>query len=74
MILFRTHFNYDPENKTDISFQTGDTFRVLDTLHTGSVGSWFVVKIGPNKVESVRGNIPSASRAEELAKSLKSID
>ncbi|GAU92615.1 hypothetical protein RvY_04671 [Ramazzottius varieornatus] len=67
----KTHFNYDPENKTDISFQTGDTFRVLDTLHTGSVGSWFVVKIGPNKVESVRGNIPSASRAEGLAKTLK---
>ncbi|OQV26205.1 Tight junction protein ZO-1 [Hypsibius exemplaris] len=67
----RTHFNYDPDNKTDLAFQCGDTFRVNDTLHTGSVGSWSVTKIGPNKVESLRGNVPSASRADELAKTLK---
>lgn len=41
----RTHFHYEPNGKSELSFRSGDIFRVVDTLHNGVVGAWQVCSI-----------------------------
>lgn len=63
----KTHFHYDAPSKNELSFRSGDVFRVIDTLHNGVVGSWQVMRIGRGHQELQRGIIPNKARAEELA-------
>ncbi|KAG5672084.1 hypothetical protein PVAND_002240 [Polypedilum vanderplanki] len=63
----KTHFHYDAPTKNELSFKSGDVFRVIDTLHNGVVGSWQVMRIGRGQQELQRGIIPNKARAEELA-------
>jgi tight junction protein 1 len=62
----KTHFHYDAPSKNEMSFRSGDVFRVVDTLHNGVVGSWQVTRVGRGQ-EMQRGIIPNKARAEELA-------
>lgn len=62
----KTHFHYDAPSKGEMSFKSGDVFRVVDTLHNGVVGSWQVTRVGRGQ-ELQRGIIPNKARAEELA-------
>ncbi|XP_047738388.1 tight junction protein ZO-2 [Hyalella azteca] len=67
LFYIKTHFHYDPEGTGELSFRSGDIFRVVDTLHCGVVGAWQVERIGRNNQETQRGTIPNRARAEELA-------
>ena len=63
----KTHFHYDSPSKNELSFKSGDVFRVVDTLHNGVVGSWQVMRLNRSNQELQRGIIPNKARAEELA-------
>ncbi|CAG9812618.1 unnamed protein product, partial [Phaedon cochleariae] len=63
----KTHFHYESPAKGEMSFRSGDTFHVIDTLYNGVVGCWQVFRIGRNNQEVQKGIIPNKSRAEELA-------
>ncbi|CAH0563619.1 unnamed protein product [Brassicogethes aeneus] len=63
----KTHFHYENPAKGEMSFRSGDTFHVIDTLYNGVVGCWQVFRIGRNNQEVQKGIIPNKSRAEELA-------
>ncbi|KAF2358834.1 Guanylate kinase/L-type calcium channel beta subunit [Trinorchestia longiramus] len=67
LFYIKTHFHYDPEGTGELSFRSGDIFRVVDTLHGGVVGAWQVERMGRNNQETQRGTIPNKARAEELA-------
>ena len=45
-LAYRTHFNYEQTNKSELSFRKGDIFHVVDTLNMGVVGAWQVFRIG----------------------------
>ncbi|RWS31853.1 tight junction protein ZO-1-like isoform X1 [Leptotrombidium deliense] len=62
----KTHFDYNATTKGELSFKSGEVFRVTDTLFNGVVGSWLVYRIGRNGQEIQKGVIPNKSRAEEL--------
>ena len=63
----RVHFNYETNNKGELSFHVGEVFRVTDTLHNGVVGSWLVYRLGRNYQEIQKGTIPNRAKADELA-------
>lgn len=63
----KTHFHYDNPAKGEMTFRSGDTFHVIDTLYNGVVGCWQVFRIGRNNQEVQKGIIPNKARAEELA-------
>ncbi|XP_042862802.1 tight junction protein ZO-1-like isoform X13 [Penaeus japonicus] len=67
LFYIKTHFHYEPNGKSELSFRSGDIFRVVDTLHNGVVGAWQVHRIGRNNQETQKGIIPNKARAEELA-------
>ena len=70
----RAHFNYDHNDKGEMTFKKSDVFHVVDTLHNGVVGSWQAFRMDPflsglgRAAEQVqKGVIPNKSRAEEIA-------
>lgn len=63
----RAHFSHEPTNKGELALHPGEVFRVVDTLHNGTLGSWLAYRLGRNHQEIQRGLIPNAARAEELA-------
>ena len=63
----RTHFDYDPPERGELSFDKSEVFHVVDTLHNGVVGSWQALRISGNKDKIHRGVVPNKARAEELA-------
>ncbi|XP_076054109.1 zonula occludens-like protein polychaetoid isoform X19 [Oratosquilla oratoria] len=67
LFYIKTHFHYEPSGKGELSFRSGDIFRVVNTLHGGVVGHWQVHRIGRNNQETQKGVIPNKARAEELA-------
>ncbi|CAL4145261.1 unnamed protein product, partial [Meganyctiphanes norvegica] len=67
LFYIKTHFHYEPNGKNELSFRSGDIFRVVDTLHNGVVGAWQVHRIGRNNQETQKGTVPNKARAEELA-------
>ncbi|KAK4292853.1 hypothetical protein Pmani_034414 [Petrolisthes manimaculis] len=67
LFYIKTHFHYEPNGKSELSFRSGDIFRVVDTLHNGVVGAWQVHRIGRNNQETQKGIVPNKARAEELA-------
>ncbi|CAN7940261.1 unnamed protein product [Ixodes hexagonus] len=68
----RTHFSYESGGKGELGFHVGEVFRVVDTLHNGTVGSWLVFRLGRNHQEIQKGVIPNRTRAEELSQAQQS--
>ncbi|XP_035204270.1 tight junction protein ZO-3 isoform X2 [Oxyura jamaicensis] len=68
----RTHFDYEKDTPSGLSFARGDIFHVLDTMYRGKLGSWLAVRMGRDLQEQDKGIIPNQSRAEQIA-SLESV-
>ncbi|KAM9330563.1 tight junction protein ZO-3 [Gastrophryne carolinensis] len=63
----RTHFEYEAETPSGLSFTRGEIFHVLDTMYRGKLGSWLAVRVGRDLKETDKGIIPNRSRAEQYA-------
>ncbi|XP_064030917.1 tight junction protein ZO-3 isoform X4 [Pogoniulus pusillus] len=68
----RTHFDFEKDSPSGLSFMRGDVLHVLDTLYRGRLGSWLAVRVGRDLQEQDKGIIPNQSRAEQIA-SLESV-
>ncbi|NXE84433.1 ZO3 protein, partial [Cochlearius cochlearius] len=68
----RTHFDFEKDTPSGLSFVRGDVFHVLDTMYRGRLGSWLAVRMGKDLQEQDKGVIPNRSRAEQIA-SLESV-
>ncbi|NXC38432.1 ZO3 protein, partial [Penelope pileata] len=68
----RTHFDYEKDTPSGLSFVRGDIFHVLDTMYRGRLGSWLAVRMGRDLQEQDKGIIPNQRRAEQIA-SLESV-
>ncbi|XP_018777305.1 tight junction protein ZO-3 isoform X2 [Serinus canaria] len=68
----RTHFDFERDTPSGLSFVRGDVFHVLDTMYRGRLGSWLAVRMGRDLQELEKGIIPNRSRAEQIA-SLESV-
>ncbi|NWW98624.1 ZO3 protein, partial [Caloenas nicobarica] len=68
----RTHFDFEKDTPSGLSFVRGDIFHVLDTMYRGRLGSWLAVRMGRDLQEQDKGIIPNRSRAEQIA-SLESV-
>ncbi|NXO61721.1 ZO3 protein, partial [Phainopepla nitens] len=68
----RTHFDFEKDTPSGLSFVRGDVFHVLDTMYRGRLGSWLAVRMGRDLQEQERGIIPNQRRAEQIA-SLESV-
>ncbi|NXK68172.1 ZO3 protein, partial [Sylvietta virens] len=68
----RTHFDFEKDTPSGLSFVRGDVFHVLDTMYQGRLGSWLAVRMGRDLQEQEKGIIPNQSRAEQIA-SLESV-
>ncbi|XP_077187518.1 tight junction protein ZO-3 isoform X1 [Paroedura picta] len=68
----RTHFDFEKDAPSGLSFTRGEVFHVLDTLYRGKVGSWLAVRMGKELQELDKGIIPNKNRAEQIA-SLESV-
>ncbi|KAM8795115.1 tight junction protein ZO-3 [Eudromia elegans] len=63
----RTHFDFEKDTPSGLSFVRGDVFHVLDTMYRGKLGSWLAVRMGKDLQELDKGIIPNQSRAEQIA-------
>ncbi|NXC04666.1 ZO3 protein, partial [Orthonyx spaldingii] len=63
----RTHFDFEKDTPSGLSFVRGDVFHVLDTMYRGRLGSWLAVRMGRDLQEQEKGIIPNRSRAEQIA-------
>ncbi|NXB01873.1 ZO3 protein, partial [Cnemophilus loriae] len=68
----RTHFDFEKDTPSGLSFVRGDVFHVLDTMYRGRLGNWLAVRMGRDLQEQEKGIIPNRSRAEQIA-SLESV-
>ncbi|NXI37371.1 ZO3 protein, partial [Galbula dea] len=68
----RTHFDFEKDTPSGLSFVRGDIFHVLDTMYQGRLGSWLAVRMGRDLQEQDKGIIPNRKRAEQIA-SLESV-
>ncbi|NWT02507.1 ZO3 protein, partial [Mionectes macconnelli] len=68
----RTHFDFEKDAPSGLSFVRGDVFHVLDTMYRGRLGNWLAVRVGRDLQEQDKGIIPNQSRAEQIA-SLESV-
>ncbi|NWU86270.1 ZO3 protein, partial [Onychorhynchus coronatus] len=68
----RTHFDFEKDTPSGLSFVRGDVFHVLDTMYRGRLGNWLAVRVGRDLQEQDKGIIPNQSRAEQIA-SLESV-
>ncbi|NXW60550.1 ZO3 protein, partial [Eurystomus gularis] len=68
----RTHFDFEKDTPSGLSFVRGDVFHVLDTMYRGRLGSWLAVRMGRDLQEQDKGIIPNRSRAEQIS-SLESV-
>uniref|UniRef100_A0A7M4F3Z2 Tight junction protein 3 n=1 Tax=Crocodylus porosus TaxID=8502 RepID=A0A7M4F3Z2_CROPO len=68
----RTHFDFEKDAPSGLSFTRGEVFHVVDTMYRGKLGSWLAVRVGRDLQELDKGIIPNRSRAEQIA-SLESV-
>ncbi|KAJ6655188.1 hypothetical protein lerEdw1_005666 [Lerista edwardsae] len=68
----RTHFDFEKDTPSGLSFTRGEVFHVVDTMYRGRLGSWLAVRMGKDLQEQDKGIIPNKSRAEQIA-SLESV-
>lgn len=58
----RTHFEYEADTPSGLSFTRGEIFHVLDTMYRGKLGSWLAARVGRDLKEMKKGIIPNRSR------------
>lgn len=58
----RTHFDFEKDAPSGLSFTRGEVFHVLDTMYRGKLGSWLAVRMGRDLQELDKGIIPNRSR------------
>ncbi|XP_069623906.1 tight junction protein ZO-3 isoform X2 [Ranitomeya imitator] len=63
----RTHFDYEADAPSGLSFGRGEIFHVVDTLYRGKIGSWLAVRVARDLKEMEKGIIPNRVRAEQYA-------
>ncbi|NXA05949.1 ZO3 protein, partial [Sapayoa aenigma] len=63
----RTHFDFEKDTPSGLSFTRGDVFHVLDTMYRGRLGNWLAVRMGRDLQEQDKGIIPNQKRAEQIA-------
>ncbi|CAH2292253.1 tight junction ZO-3 isoform X1 [Pelobates cultripes] len=63
----RTHFDYQADSPSGLSFARGDIFHVVDTLYRGKMGSWLASRVDKDLQEVKKGIIPNRTRAEQYA-------
>ncbi|KFO78531.1 Tight junction protein ZO-3, partial [Cuculus canorus] len=63
----RTHFDFEKDAPSGLSFIRGNVFHVLDTMYRGKLGNWLAVRMGRDLQEQDKGIIPNRSRAEQIA-------
>ncbi|XP_075720245.1 tight junction protein ZO-3 isoform X2 [Rhinoderma darwinii] len=63
----RTHFDYEAEAPSGLSFTRGEIFHVLDTMYRGKLGSWLAVRVARDLKKMDKGIIPNRVRAEQYA-------
>ncbi|XP_018417697.1 PREDICTED: tight junction protein ZO-3-like [Nanorana parkeri] len=63
----RTHFEYEADTPSGLSFTRGEIFHVFDTMHRGKLGNWLATRVGKDLKEMKKGIIPNKSRAEQYA-------
>uniref|UniRef100_A0ABM5ELN6 Tight junction protein ZO-3 n=1 Tax=Pogona vitticeps TaxID=103695 RepID=A0ABM5ELN6_9SAUR len=68
----RTHFDFEKDTPSGLSFTRGEVFHVVDTMYRGKLGSWLALRMGKDLQEMDKGIIPNQSRAEQIA-SLESV-
>uniref|UniRef100_A0A8C5SZB1 Tight junction protein 3 n=1 Tax=Laticauda laticaudata TaxID=8630 RepID=A0A8C5SZB1_LATLA len=68
----RTHFDFEKDTPSALSFTRGEVFHVVDTMYRGKLGSWLALRMGKELQELDKGIIPNQSRAEQFA-SLESV-
>ncbi|NWH62157.1 ZO3 protein, partial [Geococcyx californianus] len=68
----RTHFDFEKDTPSGLSFIRGNVFHVLDTMYQGRLGNWLAVRMGRDLQEQDKGIIPNQHRAEQIA-SLESV-
>ncbi|XP_029138921.1 tight junction protein ZO-3 [Protobothrops mucrosquamatus] len=68
----RTHFDFEKDTPSALSFTRGEVFHVVDTMYRGRMGSWLALRMGKELQEMDKGIIPNQSRAEQFA-SLESV-
>uniref|UniRef100_K7G5T4 Tight junction protein 3 n=1 Tax=Pelodiscus sinensis TaxID=13735 RepID=K7G5T4_PELSI len=64
----RTHFDFEKDAPSGLSFTRGEVFHVLDTMYRSKLGSWLAVRVGRDMQELDKGIIPNKSRAEQILK------
>ncbi|XP_042334855.1 tight junction protein ZO-3 isoform X2 [Sceloporus undulatus] len=68
----RTHFDFEKDTPSGLSFTRGEVFHVVDTMYRGKLGSWLAIRMGKELQEMDKGIVPNKSRAEQIA-SLESV-
>ncbi|XP_007431849.1 tight junction protein ZO-3 isoform X1 [Python bivittatus] len=68
----RTHFDFEKDAPSGLSFTRGEVFHVVDTMYRGKLGSWLALRMGKELQELDKGIIPNQSRAEQIS-SLESV-
>ncbi|KAM4708646.1 tight junction protein ZO-3 isoform 2-T3 [Discoglossus pictus] len=68
----RTHFDYEADAPSGLSFTRGEIFHILDTMYRGKLGSWLAVRVARDLKKMDKGILPNRSRAEQYA-SLESV-
>ncbi|XP_072261210.1 tight junction protein ZO-3 isoform X2 [Pyxicephalus adspersus] len=63
----RTHFEYEADTPSGLSFTRGEIFHVLDTMYRGKIGTWLATRVGRDLKEIKKGIIPNRTRAEQYA-------
>uniref|UniRef100_A0A8D2LAK0 Tight junction protein 3 n=1 Tax=Varanus komodoensis TaxID=61221 RepID=A0A8D2LAK0_VARKO len=63
----RTHFDFEKETPSGLSFTRGEVFHVVDTMYRGKMGCWLAWRMGKDFQETDKGIIPNKSRAEQIA-------
>ncbi|XP_053559105.1 tight junction protein ZO-3 isoform X2 [Bombina bombina] len=63
----RTHFDYEADTPSSLSFTRGEIFHVLDTMYRGKLGSWLAMRVARDLKEMQKGILPNRSRAEQYA-------
>ncbi|KAG8594300.1 hypothetical protein GDO81_001146 [Engystomops pustulosus] len=63
----RTHFEYEADTPSSLSFSRGEIFHVLDTMYRGKLGSWLAVRVARDFNEKDKGILPNRNRAEQYA-------
>ncbi|KAJ7308404.1 hypothetical protein JRQ81_008948 [Phrynocephalus forsythii] len=63
----RTHFDFEKDTPSGLSFTRGEVFHVIDTMYRGKMGSWLAIRMGKDLQEMDKGIIPNKNRAEQIA-------